>query len=143
MIFNHSDFDDHEQVLFVSDQSVGLTGIIALHSTVLGPAAGGCRMHAYASTEDALTDVLRLSKGMSYKSSAAGLPLGGGKAVIIADPASANKKELLRAFSLHVQSLAGRYWTAIDVGVGPEDADIMAERCDYIFARASQYESGF
>jgi len=93
MIFNHPDFDNHEQVLFVSSESVGLTGIIALHSTVLGPAAGGCRMHAYASTEDALTDVLRLSKGMSYKNSAAGLPLGGGKAVIIADPDSKNKNE--------------------------------------------------
>ena len=143
MIFNHPDFDNHEQVLFVSNESVGLTGIIALHSTALGPAAGGCRMHAYESTEDALTDVLRLSKGMSYKNSAAGLPLGGGKAVIIAHPDSKNKNELLRAFSLHVQSLAGRYWTAIDIGVGPEDADIMAAHCDYIFARASQYESGF
>ena len=143
MIFDHPDFDAHEQVIFCNDPSVGLKAIIALHSTALGPAAGGCRMHPYASEEEALTDVLRLSKGMTYKSSVAGLPLGGGKCVIIADPNDPKKPELLRAFAAHVQSLAGRYWTAIDIGVGPQDADVLAERCDYIFARASQYEPGF
>jgi len=142
-LFDHQDFDGHEQVLFCNDPSVGLKAIIALHSTALGPAAGGCRMHPYPTEMDALRDVLRLSKGMTYKSSVAGLPLGGGKCVIIADPKSANKDELLRAFAKHVQSLNGRYWTAIDIGVGPEDADVMAESCDYIFARASQYEAGF
>ena len=143
MVFDHPDFDAHEQVIFCNDPSVGLKAIIALHSTVLGPAAGGCRMYPYASVADALTDVLRLSKGMTYKSSVAGLPLGGGKCVIIADPNDPEKPELLRAFAAHVQSLAGRYWTAIDIGVGPEDADVLAERCNYIFARASQYEPGF
>ncbi len=143
MIFDHPDFDAHEQVIFCNDPNVGLKAIIALHSTVLGPAAGGCRMHPYASEDEALTDVLRLSKGMSYKSAVAGLPLGGGKCVIIADSSDPKKPELLRAFAAHVQSLAGRYWTAIDIGVGPEDADVLAERCDYIFARASQYEPGF
>lgn len=143
MVFDHPDFDAHEQVLFCNDPIVGLKGIIALHSTALGPAAGGCRMHPYASEEEALTDVLRLSKGMTYKSAVAGLPLGGGKCVIIADPSDPKKPELLRAFAAHVQSLAGRYWTAIDIGVGPDDADVLAERCDYIFARASQYEPGF
>lgn len=142
-VFSHLDFDSHEQILFCHDKKVGLKGIIALHSTALGPAAGGCRMYPYAAVEDALKDVLRLSKGMSYKNALAGLPLGGGKCVIIADPSAPNKKELLRAFSKHVQSLAGRYWTAIDVGVGPADADILAENCDYIFARASQYPEGF
>ena len=142
-MYHHPDFDHHEQVIFCHDKDVGLRAIIALHSTALGPAAGGCRMHPYASEEEALTDVLRLSKGMTYKNAAAGLPLGGGKSVIIADPASPDKPELLRAFAKHIQSLQGRYWTAIDVGVGPEDADIMAESCDYIFARASQYEAGF
>ena len=92
---------------------------------------------------DALADALRPSKGMTYKNAVAGLPLGGGKCVIIADPANSHKPELLRAFARHVQSLAGRYWTAIDVGVGPDDADILAEECDYVFARASQYEAGF
>ncbi len=142
-IFDHPDFDQHEKVLFCTDASVGLKGIIAIHSTALGPAAGGCRMHPYATEEEALTDVLRLSKGMTYKSSVAGLPLGGGKCVIVADPTVPHKKDLLRAFAKHVQSLAGLYWTAIDIGVGPEDADVMAEDCDYIFARASQYEPGF
>ena len=143
MIHEHPDFDGHEQVIFCHDTQAGLRAIIVIHSTVLGPAAGGCRMHPYATEADALTDVLRLSKGMTYKNSAAGLPLGGGKCVIIADPAAPQKPELLRAFARHVQALQGRYWTAIDIGVGPHDADILAERCDYIFARASQYEAGF
>ncbi|MBO9452222.1 Glu/Leu/Phe/Val dehydrogenase [Tropicibacter sp. R16_0] len=143
MIFDHPDFDAHEQVIFCNDPTVGLKAIIALHSTALGPAAGGCRMHPYESEDEALTDVLRLSKGMTYKNAVAGLPLGGGKCVIIADPNDPKKPDLLRAFAAHVQSLAGRYWTAIDIGVGPEDADILAEQCDYIFARASQYEPGF
>lgn len=140
--FDHTEFD-HEQVLFCHDPDIGLKGIIAIHSTALGPAAGGCRMHSYASETDALTDVLRLSRGMSFKNAVAGLPLGGGKSVIIADPSRPDKADLLRAFSRHVQALNGRYWTAIDVGVGPEDADILAENCDFIFARASQYEAGF
>lgn len=142
-VFDHADFDDHEQVQFVADSKTGLRGIIAIHSTALGPAAGGCRMHPYATAEDALTDVLRLSKGMSYKNAVADLPLGGGKSVIIADPAHRDKPDLLRAFARRIQLLEGQYWTAIDVGVGPEDADIMAEQCDFIFARASQYEAGF
>jgi leucine dehydrogenase len=141
--FSHPEFDHHEQVLYCHDAATGLRGIIAVHSTALGPAAGGCRMHPYASEKDALTDVLRLSRGMSYKNAMANLPLGGGKCVIIADPSRPDKAELLRAFSRHVQALGGRYWTAIDVGVGPEDADILAENCDYIFARASQYPDGF
>ncbi len=141
-VFTHPEFE-HEQVLFCHDPEIGLKGIIAIHSTALGPAAGGCRMHAYGSADEALTDVLRLSKGMSFKNSVAGLPLGGGKSVIIADPSRPDKADLLRAFSKHVQSLGGRYWTAIDIGVGPMDADILAENCDYIFARASQYEAGF
>lgn len=142
-IFSHPEFDHHEQVMFCHDEATGLRGIIAIHSAALGPAAGGCRMCLYASEDDALTDVLRLSRGMSYKNAMANLPLGGGKCVIIADPARPDKADLLRAFSRHVQALGGRYWTAIDVGVGPEDADILAENCDYIFARASQYPDGF
>jgi len=142
-VFSQADFDNHEQVIFCHDASVGLYGIIAIHNTNLGPAAGGCRMYPYETTEAALKDVLRLSKGMSYKNAVAGLPLGGGKCVIIADPTRPDKPDLLRAFSKHVQSLGGKYWTAIDVGVGPKEADILAENCDYIFARASQYPDGF
>lgn len=142
-VFDHKDFDGHEDVVFCHDESVGLRAIIAIHSTALGPAAGGCRMMPYASVDEALTDVLRLSKGMTYKSALAGLPLGGGKSVIIADPASPQKADVLRAFGRHVQALGGRYWTAIGVGVGPADVDVVAQTCDYVFARASQYPPGF
>jgi leucine dehydrogenase len=142
-LFTHTEFDHHEQVLFCHEERTGLRGIIAVHSTALGPAAGGCRMYPYATIDEALTDVLRLSKGMTYKNAIAGLPLGGGKCVIVADPSGADKPDLLRAFSRHVQALGGRYWTAIDVGVGPADADILAENCDFVFARASQYPDGF
>jgi leucine dehydrogenase len=142
-LFSRPEFDHHEQVMYCHDAAVGLFGIIAVHSTALGPAAGGCRMYPYASADDALTDVLRLSQGMSYKNALAGLPLGGGKCVIIADPARPDKAAVLRAFSRHVQALGGRYWTAIDIGVGPKDADVLAESCDYIFARASQFPDGF
>jgi leucine dehydrogenase len=142
-IFDHPEFDHHEDVLFCHDAKVGLVGIIAVHSTALGPAAGGCRVYPYASTDDALTDVLRLSKGMSYKNAAAGLPLGGGKCVIVADPTRPDKPDLLRAMAEHVQALGGRYWTAIDVGMTPAEADILAERSDYVFTRASQYPDGF
>jgi leucine dehydrogenase len=138
-VFEHNSYDNHEQVIFVSDRASGLRGIIGIHNTVLGPAAGGCRMFPYESTDDALNDVLRLSRGMTMKNAAADLPLGGGKCVVIADPSSANKEQLLRAMARHVQRLAGRYWTAIDVGVNAQDADIMAEECDYIFARASEF----
>ncbi len=142
-VFSKKDFDTHEQVLFCHDASADLFGIIAIHNTNLGPAAGGCRMYPYESTDKALTDVLRLSKGMSYKNAMAGLPLGGGKCVIIADPSRLDKAALLRAFSKHVQRLGGKYWTAIDIGINPADADVMAENCDYIFTRASQYPEGF
>ena len=142
-VFSHASFDDHEQVLFVSDEPSGLRGIIGIHSTVLGPAAGGCRMYPYASVEAALDDVLRLSRGMTLKNAAAGLPLGGGKCVIVGDPSSSAKEARLRAMARHVGRLGGQYWTAIDVGVSSGDADIMAEECDYIFTRASQFEDDF
>lgn len=138
-VFTDRSFDDHEQVIFVSDRDSELRGIIAIHSTALGPAAGGCRMYPYASTDVALNDVLRLSRGMTMKNAAAGLPLGGGKCVVMGDPSSSDKESLLRAMARHVQRLGGRYWTAIDVGVDANDADIMAEECDYIFARASEF----
>lgn len=142
-IFSQVNFDDHEQVIFVTDAAADMCGIIAIHNTTLGPAAGGCRMQPYESVDDALSDVLRLSRGMTLKNAVAGLPLGGGKCVIIADPNAPNKKERLQAMARHVQRLSGNYWTAIDVGVSPEDADVMAEACDYIFARASEYPDGF
>lgn len=142
-VFDHPSCNGHEQVLYCHDPDVGLRAIIAIHNTALGPAAGGCRMMPYTSADDALTDVLRLSEGMTLKNAMAGLPLGGGKCVIIADQNDPAKPELLRAFSGHVQHLGGRFWTAIDVGVGPADAEILAEGCDYIFANSSRYEPGF
>ena len=138
-LFDNEFFDDHEQVIFVSDKSCDFRGIIGLHNTVLGPAAGGCRLYPYTSEQDALQDVLRLSRGMTMKNAAAGLPLGGGKCVIIGDPSSGKKERWLRAMARQVAKLHGHFWTAIDVGVGPEDADIMAQECDYIFARASEF----
>ena len=114
---------DHEQVVFCHDKSVGLKAIIAIHNTSLGPALGGTRMWNYKTEEEALTDVLRLSKGMTYKAAAAGLNLGGGKAVIIGDPKTQKTEGLFRAFGQFVNSLNGRYITAEDVGTGENDME--------------------
>lgn len=107
---------DHEQVVFCNNKDVGLKAIIALHNTALGPALGGTRMWNYKNEEEALIDVLRLAKGMTYKASAAGLNLGGGKAVIIGDPKTQKTEALFRSFGRFVNSLNGRYITAEDVG---------------------------
>ena len=107
---------EHEQVVFCNDRATGLKAIVAIHSTALGPALGGTRFYPYASTDDAIVDVLNLSRGMSYKTALAGLDLGGGKAVIIGDPATLKTEALLRAYGRFVQSLGGRYYTACDVG---------------------------
>lgn len=117
----------HEEIVRVEDASVGLVGFIAIHSTLLGPAAGGLRMRPYASEEEALTDVKRLSEGMTYKNAAAGLPLGGGKAVIIGDPRAQKSPELLRAFARAIEGLNGRYITAEDMGMSPADMALLAE----------------
>ena len=117
---------EHEQVVFCHDQESGLKAIIAVHSTALGPALGGTRFYPYASTADAVTDVLNLSRGMSYKNALAGLDLGGGKAVIIGDPQTDKNEALLRAYGRFVQSLNGRYYTACDVGTFSEDMDHIA-----------------
>jgi leucine dehydrogenase len=108
--------DGHEQIVFCRNKEAGLKAIIAIHDTTLGPALGGTRMWNYANEEEALIDVLRLSKGMTYKASAAGLNLGGGKAVIIGDPRTQKTEEMFRAFGCFVNSLAGQYITAEDVG---------------------------
>ncbi len=116
----------HEQVVFGSDPDSGLRAIIAIHSTTLGPALGGTRFYPYADESAALTAVLRLSKAMAYKAAAAGLDLGGGKAVIIGDPARDRSEALLRAYGRLVESLGGRYVTACDVGTYPADMAIVA-----------------
>jgi len=125
----------HEQVVFCHDEATGLKAIIAIYSTALGPALGGTRFYPYASEQDAVADVLNLSKGMAYKAALAGLDLGGGKAVIIGDPTKIKTEALLRAYGRFVQSLNGRYYTACDVGTFPEDMDHIARECDYVTGR--------
>jgi leucine dehydrogenase len=115
------DFDEHEAIHFISNDEYGLKAIIAVHSTHLGPAAGGARFWHYAKDEEALVDALRLSRGMSYKNAMAGLPLGGGKSVILADEKRAKSPDLLHAFGKAVNELAGRYVTAEDVGMSVSD----------------------
>jgi leucine dehydrogenase len=116
---------EHEQVVFFNDAASGLRAIVAIHSTALGPALGGTRFYPYPSEEAALQDVLRLSRGMTYKAAAAGLDLGGGKAVILGDPRRAKSEELLRAYGRFVESLGGRYLTAEDVGTARDDMDVI------------------
>jgi len=120
-IFGQMEQYGHEQLVFCYDRSTGLRAIIAIHDTTLGPALGGVRMWKYEREDDAVTDVLRLSRGMTYKNAAMGLNLGGGKAVIWADPRTEKSEALLRAFGKFVQSLGGRYITAEDVGTTVED----------------------
>ena len=120
-VFDHPEFDEHESLHYFQDPDTGLKAIIAIHSTALGPAAGGCRRWQYANDEHALTDALRLSRGMTYKNAVAGLSFGGGKAVILADDAAPKTAELFRAFGRAVESLGGRYVTAEDVGCSVED----------------------
>ena len=131
-VFDSPDFDHHEHVAFFDDKATGLKAIIAIHSTALGPACGGTRMYPYATPDDALTDVLRLSRGMSYKSAIANLPLGGGKAVIIGDPAKDKSDARLAAYADAVNSLGGRYITAMDVGMGPKDMPVLARHSQYV-----------
>lgn len=122
----------HEQVSYFYDEPSGLRAIIAIHSTQLGPALGGCRVWPYESEEAALYDVLRLSKAMTYKNAAMGLDLGGGKAVIIADPRKGKSPELFEAFGLAVERLGGRYITAEDVGTTPEDLQAAKRMTDHV-----------
>jgi len=132
-IFDMREFDGHEQVVFGHDAATGMRAIVALHSTALGPAAGGCRLWPYTSTAEAVADVLRLSRGMSYKNAMAELSLGGGKAVLIGEPRR-KTPELFEAFGRFVDSLGGRYVTAEDVGTTTAD---MAQ-----VARATRYVAG-
>lgn len=126
------DYDDHELVEVVRDSKSGLTAIIALHSTHLGPGAGGTRFWHYAQPADAMRDALRLSRGMSYKNAMAGLPMGGGKAVILADPAIGKTPELLSAFGDAVEALNGRYVTAEDVGITEADMVAVSQRTAHV-----------
>jgi leucine dehydrogenase len=131
-VFEHPEFDSHEQVVFFRVAEAGLKAIVAIHSCVRGPALGGCRMYPYASEMDALTDVLRLSRGMTYKSAISGLPLGGGKAVIIGDPRHDKSVELFEAFGRCLEHLGGRYIVAEDSGTSVEDLRIIAAHTRHV-----------
>ncbi len=141
MVFDEVAREGHEQILYGYDKVSGLRTIIAIHSTALGPALGGTRFFPYQTEEEAFTDVLRLSRGMTYKAAAAGLDLGGGKAVIIGDPRTAKSERLLRAYGRIVDSLRGRYITAEDVGTTAPDMDIVRRETRWAFGN-SAYEGG-
>ncbi|UNX56647.1 NAD(P)-binding domain-containing protein (plasmid) [Georgenia sp. TF02-10] len=130
---------EHEQVVVANDPASGLRAIVAIHSTALGPALGGTRFFPYASTADALADVLALSRGMTYKAAVAGLDLGGGKAVIVGDPAGLKSEALLRAYGRFVESLGGRYITACDVGTFSEDMDHIARETRHVTGRTEAH----
>ncbi|MGC5248206.1 Glu/Leu/Phe/Val family dehydrogenase [Gordonia sp. DT219] len=127
----------HEQVVFCEDAASGLKAIIGIHSTTLGPAMGGTRFYPYPDQGSALTDVLRLSRGMTFKAAIAGVALGGGKAVIIGDPTTQKTPELLRAYGRFVDTLGGRYLTAGDIGTGAEDLDIVGESTPHVLGRTA------
>ena len=142
--FSQPDFDDHESVHACFDAESGLKCFIAIHSTALGPAWGGCRMWPYGSENDAIRDVLRLSRGMSYKNAMAGLAYGGGKAVIIGDPRHGKSPALFAAFGRAVEQLGGRYITAEDVGTSVEDMQSVARVTDHVggIPKAGGYRGG-
>lgn len=131
-VFGQLSFDDHEQIVFCNDKDTGLKAIIGIHNTVLGPALGGTRMWKYANEWEALNDVLRLSRGMTYKSAISGLNLGGGKAVIIGDSKLDKTPELITRFGQFVHTLSGKYITAEDVGSTTADMDLIRDVTPYV-----------
>lgn len=131
-VFGQLSFNDHEQVVFCNDKDTGLKAIIGIHNSVMGPALGGTRMFNYSSEWDALNDVLRLSRGMTYKAAITGLNIGGGKAVIIGDAKKQKTPELMRKFGEFVHSLSGRYITAEDVGMETSDMDLVRDVTPYV-----------
>jgi len=136
-VFSSPAYDDHEQVVFFSDRRSGLKAIVALHDVMPGAAIGGCRMWPYPSTSEALTDVLRLAKGMTYKAAMARLPFGGGKTVIIGDPRTGKSEALFRALGRAIDSLGGRYYTGEDVGTSPADMDWAGAETPYVLGRTT------
>ena len=131
-VFDHVEFDNHESVHYFRDENTGLKAIVAVHSTALGPGAGGTRRWIYNNDAEALTDVLRLSRGMTYKNAVAGLKFGGGKAVILASEDAPKSPELFRAFGRCVDSLSGRYVTAEDVGCSVDDMRYVREETQFV-----------
>lgn len=140
-LFDRLKADNYEQLIFCQDQASGLKAIIAIHDTTLGPALGGTRMWNYRTEEEAIEDVIRLAKGMTYKAAVAGLNLGGGKAVIIGDPKKDKSEALFRAFGRYIQSLQGRFITAEDVGTTEEDMDHIYMETRYVTGISASYGS--
>lgn len=140
-IFTQVGQTEHEQIVFCADKATGLKAIIAIHNTTLGPAAGGTRMWSYQNEADAVNDVLRLSRGMSFKNSIAGLNLGGGKAVIIGDARKDKSEAMMRRFGKFVDSLAGKYITAEDVGISTTDIEYIAMHTKHV-AGKPEYMGG-
>lgn len=141
-VFEMPDFDGHEEVAFFADPATGYRGLVAIHDSTLGPACGGTRMWAYADSAAALTDALRLSRGMSYKNAMAELPLGGGKSVIIGDARTGKTAAVLRAHGRAVDSLGGRYVTAMDVGMTEADMETIASVTPHVAGYAQAGKSG-
>ncbi len=131
-VFDHPEMGNHEDIVFIQDKDTGLKAIIAIDDTTLGPALGGCRVWPYKNPSDALTDALRLSRGMTYKNALAGLDHGGGKSVIIADPRKDKTPEMMEAFGRHVDRLSGNYITAEDVGVTTDDMEAVARYTPHV-----------
>ncbi|MBY6033393.1 amino acid dehydrogenase [Marinobacter daepoensis] len=138
MLFSHPEFDHHEHLSFFCDAETGLKSIIAIHNTSRGPALGGCRMYPYATDEEAVRDVLRLSRGMTYKSALANLDLGGGKSVIIGDSRKHKTEALLEAMGRHLESLGGHYIAAEDSGTSVSDLKIMGRQTRHVAGIASR-----
>lgn len=131
-IYTHKSFDNHQQVVFASDHKTGLKAIVAIHRQGPGKALGGCRMRDYGSVDEALADVLRLSRGMTFKNVMAGIPFGGSKCVIIGDPATGKSRDLMLSMGSFVQTLNGRVVTGEDVGISLSDVETIRERTDYV-----------
>jgi leucine dehydrogenase len=138
-VFEHIEFDGHEHVAFYQDKASGLKAIIAVHNSNLGNALGGCRMWPYANDEEALRDVLRLSKGMTYKAAMAGLNQGGGKAVIMGDPRTEKTPEKLLAMGKFIDSLSGKYISAEDSGLTVDDLKLMGKKTEYVSGIQAKY----
>lgn len=141
-MFEHPEFDKHEHVAIHYDATSGLKAIIAIHNTVRGPALGGCRMLPYGSTEEALTDALRLSRGMTYKSAIADLPLGGGKMVIIGDPKTMKTRKLLSAAGNFIHTFLGTYISAEDMGMTSADCKVIAEVTPHVTGISNTIHGG-
>jgi leucine dehydrogenase len=137
-VFTHPEFDSHELIAFHHDRASGLRAIIAVHNTRLGPALGGCRMWPYVDEDEALTDVLRLSRGMTYKAALAGLPQGGGKSVILGDPRREKSEAMMRAMGRFVHTLSGRYIVAEDSGTNVADIKLMAQETAHVGGLAGE-----